>query len=148
MLLPIGARQSITLTSQWASWRLKLPAFLLFAQPCVQVQINENINAPRHWPVWEESTGERWRFPSQMASNVENVWIWLNHRAHIYVETVNNLESHYVDGLCNCKIYSPVVSNVMADGLVPLGTTASACAVKASLGSIYTRNRHLECSLT
>ena len=32
----------------------------LFAQPCVQAQIKENIKAPRHWPLWGESTGDRW----------------------------------------------------------------------------------------
>ena len=26
----------------------------------VQVQIKENIKAPRHWPLWGESTGDRW----------------------------------------------------------------------------------------
>ena len=29
----------------------------------------------RHWPLWGESTGDRW-FPSQRASNTENVSIW------------------------------------------------------------------------
>ena len=26
----------------------------------VQVQIKENIKAPRYWPLWGESTGDRW----------------------------------------------------------------------------------------
>ena len=30
----------------------------------------ENIKAPRHWPLWGEFTGE---FLAQMASNAENV---------------------------------------------------------------------------
>ena len=30
----------------------------LFAQPFVQTQIKENIKAPRHWPLWGESTGD------------------------------------------------------------------------------------------
>ena len=25
-----------------------------------QAQIKENIKAPRHWPLWGESTGDRW----------------------------------------------------------------------------------------
>ena len=29
-------------------------------QPFVQVQIKENIKAPRHWPLWEEFGGDRW----------------------------------------------------------------------------------------
>ena len=50
----------ITVTSQWARWRLKSPASRLFAQPFVQAQIKENIKAPRHWPLWGESIGHRW----------------------------------------------------------------------------------------
>ena len=38
----------------------------LFTQPFIQVQIKENIKAPRHWPLCGNSpmTGE---FPAQMA---------------------------------------------------------------------------------
>ena len=56
----------ITMTSQWARWRLKSPASRLFTQPFVfiQVHIKESIKAPRHWPLWWESTGDRW-IPSQ-----------------------------------------------------------------------------------
>ena len=32
----------------------------LFAQPFVQAQIKENIKTPHHWPLWGESTGDRW----------------------------------------------------------------------------------------
>ena len=55
-------------------WRFKSPASWLFTQPFIQAQINENIKAPRRWPLWGEFTGE---FPPpQMASNAENVSIW------------------------------------------------------------------------
>ena len=64
----------ITVTSQWAGLRLKSPASRLFTQPFIQTQINENITAPRHWPLYGEfrvtnhlcgpGTGE---FPAQMA---------------------------------------------------------------------------------
>ena len=37
-------------------------------------QIKENINAPRHLPLWEEVTGDRW-IPRTKASNEENVSI-------------------------------------------------------------------------
>ena len=50
----------ITMTSQWARWRLKSPASRLFIQPFIQVQIKENIKAPRHWPSWGEFTSDRW----------------------------------------------------------------------------------------
>ena len=45
----------------------------LFTQPFIQAQIKENINAPRHWTLWGEFTGE---FPAQRSSNAENVSIW------------------------------------------------------------------------
>ena len=38
----------------------------------------ENIKAPRHWPLWGESTGDRW-IPLTKASNAENVSIWWRH---------------------------------------------------------------------
>ena len=65
-------RNNITVTSQWAPWRVKSPAYGLFAQSFVQLRIKENIKAPRHWPLWGETIG----FPSQRASNAENVVIW------------------------------------------------------------------------
>ena len=50
----------------------------LFAQPFVQAQLKENFKAPSHWPLWGESTGDRW-IPSQRASSAENVSIWWRH---------------------------------------------------------------------
>ena len=43
-------------------------------QPFIRAQIKENIKAPRHWPLCGE-------FTAQMASNAENVSIWL--RRHV-----------------------------------------------------------------
>ena len=73
----------ITMTSQWARWRLKSPASPLFTQPFIGAQIKENIKAPRHWPLCGEFTGE---FPTQMASNAKNVFIWWSHheKSEIY----------------------------------------------------------------
>ena len=48
--------KSITMTSLWAPWRLKSLASRLFIQPFIQVQIKENIAAPRHWPLCGEFT--------------------------------------------------------------------------------------------
>ena len=50
----------------------------VIAQPSVQGQIKENIKVPRHWPLWGESTVDRWT-PSQRASGTENVSIWWRH---------------------------------------------------------------------
>ena len=54
-----GNRVTITMTSQWARWRLKSPASRLFTQPIIETQIKENIKAPRHWPLGGEFTGDR-----------------------------------------------------------------------------------------
>ena len=43
----------------------------------VQAQIKENTKAPRHWPLWGESTGDQW-IP-RSACNAENVSIWWRH---------------------------------------------------------------------
>ena len=48
-----------TTVTSWARWRLQSSAYRLFAQPFVHAQIKENIKAPRHWPLWGESTGDR-----------------------------------------------------------------------------------------
>ena len=60
-LLPhLDSQYTITVTSQWARWRLKSPASSLFTQLFIQAQIKENIKAPRHWPLCGEFTGDRW----------------------------------------------------------------------------------------
>ena len=40
--------------------------------------IKEDIKVPRQWPLWGESTDDRW-FPSQRGSNAENISIWWRH---------------------------------------------------------------------
>ena len=47
----------------------------------VQAQINENTKAPHHWPLCIKSTGDWCFFPSQRASNLEDVSIWWRHHA-------------------------------------------------------------------
>ena len=44
----------ITVTSFWARWRLKSPVSLFFAEPFIQGEIKENIEAPRNWLLWGE----------------------------------------------------------------------------------------------
>ena len=68
----------ITVTSRW---RLKSPASRLFAQPFIQVQIKENIKAPRHCSLYGNPPVAG-RFPSQMDSNAENVFIWWPHHGY------------------------------------------------------------------
>ena len=49
----------IIMTLWWTRWRFKSPASRLFAQPFIQAYIKDTITAPRHWPLWGESTGDR-----------------------------------------------------------------------------------------
>ena len=46
--------------------------------PLFKGQFKENINAPRHWPLWGESTCDRW-IPRTKAYIAENVSIWWRH---------------------------------------------------------------------
>ena len=56
----------ITVTSQWAQWRIKSPASWLFTQPFIQAQIKEHIKVPRHWPFlsgihrWPVNSPRKW----------------------------------------------------------------------------------------
>ena len=59
----------IRVTSWWARWHLKSPAWRLFTQSFVQVQIKENVIVSRHWPLCGE--GNSPEFPTQKASNAE-----------------------------------------------------------------------------
>ena len=68
-------------------------------QPCdcllnrlFNVQIKENIKAPRHWPLWGEFTGNRW-ITHKRASNAENVSIWWRHHDCRFVDP---LKSNYI----------------------------------------------------
>ena len=51
-----------------STMRLKSPALRLYTQPFIQVQIKENIKAPRHRPLCGEFTGYR-EFPAHVESN-------------------------------------------------------------------------------
>ena len=68
-----------TVTPWWEQWRLKSPGSRLFGQPFVLTQIKENIKASCHW-TFEENPPVTGEFPSQRASNTENVFIlWRHH---------------------------------------------------------------------
>ena len=79
---PAQSCTHITMTSQWAIWRLKSPASPLLFQPFIQKQIKENIKAPRHWPLCGEFTGDKWPVTRKMVqfddvimiSNIRVYW--------------------------------------------------------------------------
>ena len=55
----VAVARNITVTSYWAQWYLKSPAFWLFTDPFIQAQIKENIKTPRHWLLRGEFAGDR-----------------------------------------------------------------------------------------
>ena len=65
----------------------------------VQVQIKQNIKAPRHWPLQEEFTGDRWIPRKKAASNVENVSIRWRH----YVKFVEGTSSWMISSIAFVK---------------------------------------------
>ena len=81
----------IAVTSYWVQWRLKSPAYRLFAQPFVQGHIKDNIKAPHYWPLWGEPPVIG-GFPSQRTSNAGNVSIWWRHHGRY-------------ERLCQCQTY-------------------------------------------
>ena len=53
---------SITVTSEWARWRLKSPALglrIVCTTVCSGAD-KKTMKALRHWPLWGEFTGDRW----------------------------------------------------------------------------------------
>ena len=70
-------------------WRFKSPAYRLFVPTFVQMEFKQDIKAPRHWPLWGESAGDRW-FPSQRANNTANVWR-RHHGMHGFLFCANSL---------------------------------------------------------
>ena len=68
---------------------------------------NENIKAPRYWPLWGEST---WRWPVvtlTKGSNTENISIWWHHHDNWWwvFDDVSSLlvKSHHI--ISRCKLH-------------------------------------------
>ena len=74
----------ITVTLEWAPWRLGSPVSRLFTQPFIQAPIKENTKTTRHWPLWGESTGDRWiAFTKDQQRG--NASIWWRHHGYVFV---------------------------------------------------------------
>ena len=81
------SRQNIIMTSWWARWRLKSPAYRLFTQTFLPALIKENIRVTGHCGGNSPVTSE---FPTQRASNAGNVSIWWrHHEANVWLYPVN-----------------------------------------------------------
>ena len=86
----------ITMTSQWAWWRLRSRASWLFTQPFIQAQIRESIKALRHfvrgiyrgpvnsphkWPVtrkmflFDDVIMKRWKFSLVSRKPMTSSWL-------------------------------------------------------------------------
>ena len=74
----------------------------------LKVRIKENIKAPRHWPLWGNSSvsGE---FPAQRASNAENVSIWWRHH---YIQFYKDIAMQ----TCTCWPLE-FIDNIFADAV-------------------------------
>ena len=77
---------------------------IVYSTVCFQAQIKENIKAPRHRSLWREFTGE---FPTQRASNAENVSIWWRHHAQNLTDDQSTLVlliwgNEPIDNLVEC----------------------------------------------
>ena len=79
----------ISLTSQWAPWRLKSPAYRLLAQPFVLAHTQET-SILRVTGICEGKPPMIGGFPSQRASVAENVFIWWRHHDEISVSTLTS----------------------------------------------------------
>ena len=86
----------------WARWRLKSPAWRLFTQPFIRAQIKENTKAPRHWPLCREFTGAG-EFPAQMASNAENVSIFMTSSCDTGTQSITGPVSGKLNGRLFCE---------------------------------------------
>ena len=84
-------RHDITLTSQWARWRLKSPAPRLFTQPFIQAQIKKS--KLRATGLCEGNTPVTGEFPAQKASKAENVSIWWRHHDILLYFTTHIFDS-------------------------------------------------------
>ena len=95
---------NITVTSQWARWRLKSPATPFFTQPFIQAQIKITQKlrvtglCAGNSPVTDE-------FPAQMANNAENVSIWWRH--HEYRRKV--LATSVMMKTFNVRLHHPIL---------------------------------------
>ena len=91
--------------------RLKSPASRLFTQSFIQMQLKENIKAPRHWPLCGEFIG---KFPAQKASHAEDVSIWWRH--HVFsVIPLALWKSHIEEIVYGC----PNAGEVTKVGITP-----------------------------
>ena len=71
----VGERQCITMTSGVSNHQ---PHHCLHNR-LFRLRSNKKIKAPRHWLLYGEFTS---KFPAQMASNAENVFIWWRHHGN------------------------------------------------------------------
>ena len=76
-----NAEAILSVTSQWASWRLKSSTFQWFIPPSVKAKIKENIKASGTGPLWGESTTDRYISPHKGPVKPERIsMVWRHHK--------------------------------------------------------------------
>ena len=92
-----------TVTSQWARWRLKSPAYRLLKRLFYGAN-QRKYQSSTSLAFLKESTGDRW-YTSQKATHAENGSIWWRHHGYWYyvllVVITFNSESHTYRDLSN-----------------------------------------------
>ena len=64
--------ESFLVLITWASRHLTSQAIDCLFNSSVLSDQKENIKAPHYWPLWGQSTGDRWN-PSEIANNAESI---------------------------------------------------------------------------
>ena len=112
---PHKTQRSITMTSKWARWRLKSQASRLFTQPFIQRR-SKKTSKHRVTGLCGGNSPVTGEFPTQRASNAENVSIWWRHHGEdcvhnswgvLYLQPMNPLRPrpdgrHFAGDIFKC----------------------------------------------
>ena len=77
----------------------------LFAHPFVQAHMKENIKAPRHSPLWGETTGIRWL---PLAKSQVSIW-WRHHGGTLAVSYPNKVRNEPKWSVFINKVYATYI---------------------------------------
>ena len=128
----------ITMTSQWARWRLKSPASRLFTLlNCLFRPRSKKTSKLRVTGLCAGSSPGTGEFPAKMASNAENVSIWW--RQHVpslglFCPSLNDIYSstglfltglevyHQVSNIRRTSVGNEIVDHSDVVGASPVGT--------------------------
>ena len=122
------------MTSQWARFRLKLPAPRLFTQPFIHAQIKENTKFPRHWLLcgeftfWPVNSPQKWPGTQEMPP-FDDVIMW--HRVIVICPSTSEAKLEDVG-----RLFTIIKHNKMRNGKWKHGQ----CTVRLITNSVITMN--------